>query len=209
MDNIPHGINKKMALKLLGISGSMTTSSYSLKALEFVLRDSKNFHGAEIGIFDLKKNKLPFYDPKLDEDPLITSLEKENIKKAKSMVHWADAIILTTPDYHGSMSGVLKNFLDYFWKEFTGKTFGYICTSYEKGLTVMEQMRTVVRQCYGWSMPYGISTSSHDFDKEGNITNPKLIPRLEMLSRDITYYGKIIRDQFLSDVSNSIKESYS
>jgi FMN reductase len=198
-----------MSIKLLGISGSMTTSSYSLKALEYVLNDAKNKYGSEIEIFDLKKNKLPFYDPKLDKDPLITGLEKENIKKAKLMVQWADAIVLTTPDYHGSMSGVLKNFLDYFWKEFTGKTFGYICTSYEKGLTVMEQMRTVVRQCYGWSMPYGISTSSHDFDKEGNIINPKLIPRLQMLSRDITHYGKIIRDQFLSDVSNGIKESYS
>ena len=198
-----------MSIKLLGISGSMTTSSYSLKALEYVLNDAKNTHGSETEIFDLKKNKLPFYDPKLDKDPLITGLEKENIKKAKLVVKWADAIVLTTPDYHGSMSGVLKNFLDYFWKEFTGKTFGYICTSYEKGLTVMEQMRTVVRQCYGWSMPYGISTSSHDFDKEGNIINPKLIPRLQMLSRDITHYGKIIRDQFLSDVSNRIKESYS
>lgn len=198
-----------MSIKLLGISGSMTASSYSLKALEYVLNDAKNTHGSEVEIFDLKKNKLPFYDPKPDNDSLITSLEKENIKKAKLMVQWADAIVLTTPDYHGSMSGVLKNFLDYFWKEFTGKTFGYICTSYEKGLTVMEQMRTVVRQCYGWSMPYGISTSSHDFDKEGNIINPKLIPRLQMLSRDITHYGKIIRDQFLSDVSNRIKESYS
>jgi FMN reductase len=198
-----------MAIKLLGISGSMTAKSYSLKALEYVLDNAKNIHGSEIEIFDLRKNKLPFYDPKLDEDPLITSLERENIKNAKLMVHWADAIILTTPDYHGSMSGVLKNFLDYFWKEFTGKTFGYICTSYEKGLTVMEQMRTAVRQCYGWSMPYGISTSSHDFDKEGNIINPKLISRLEMLSRDITCYGKIIRDQFLLDVSNKVKESYS
>jgi FMN reductase len=198
-----------MAIKLLGISGSMTTSSYSLIALEYVLNNAKNIYGSEIEVFDLKKNKLPFYDPKLDGDPLVTSSDKENIIKAKFMVQWADAIILATPDYHGSMSGVLKNFLDYFWKEFTGKTFGYICTSYEKGLTVMEQMRTVVRQCYGWSMPYGISTSSHDFDKEGNITNPKLITRLEMLSRDITHYGKIIRDQFISDVSNRIKESYS
>jgi NAD(P)H-dependent FMN reductase len=72
------------------------------------------------------------------------------------MVKWADAFILATPDYHGSMAGSMKNFLDYFWSEFAGKLFGYICSSHEKGLTVMDQMRTAVRQCYGWSMPYGI-----------------------------------------------------
>ncbi|MGI0050233.1 MAG: NADPH-dependent FMN reductase, partial [Nitrososphaeraceae archaeon] len=30
------------------------------------------------------------------------------------MVKWADAFILSTPDYHGSMAGSMKNFLDYF-----------------------------------------------------------------------------------------------
>ena len=103
-----------MSIKLLGISGSMTTSSYSLKALEFVLNDAKNTHGSEIEIFDLKKNKLPFYDPKLDKDPQITSLEKENIKKEKLMVRWADEMVLTTPNYNVSLSGELKISLTYF-----------------------------------------------------------------------------------------------
>src|SRR5918993_4081332 len=197
-----------MTIKLLGIAGSMRSNSYSFKALEHALKIAKNNYNAEINLFDLRKNRLPIYEPNLNHDQ-IQMAEKESLQMAKTLVKWADAIILTSPDYHGSMSGVLKNFLDYFWKEFSGKTFGYICASHEKGLTVMEQMRTVVRQCYGWSMPYGISTSSHDFDKEGNITNPKLITRLEMLSRDITHYGKIIRDQFILDVSNRIKESYS
>ena len=52
-------------------------------------------------------------------------------------VAWADAFVLVSPDYHGSMSSVMKNFLDHFWEEFAGKVFGYICTSHEKGLTVM------------------------------------------------------------------------
>ncbi len=73
----------------------------------------------------------------------------------------------------------------------------------------MEQMRTAVRQCYGWSMPYGISTSSDDFDDAGNITNKKTLLRIEMLSRDLVYYGKAIRNQFLTDASNKVKESYS
>lgn len=47
-----------MSIKLLGISGSMTTSSYSLKALEYVLNDAKNTHGSETEIFDLKKKQI-------------------------------------------------------------------------------------------------------------------------------------------------------
>ena len=197
-----------MTIKLLGIAGSMRSNSYSFKALDLALKTSKNNYHAEINLFDLRKNKLPIYEPNLDSDKIPTS-EKESLELANSLVRWADAIILTSPDYHGSMSGVLKNFLDFFWREFSGKTFGYICASHEKGLTVMEQMRTAVRQCYGWSMPYGISTSSYDFDSEGNLTNKKTILRIEMLSRDIVFYGKAIRDQFLSDTSNKVKESYS
>jgi NAD(P)H-dependent FMN reductase len=197
-----------MTIKLLGIAGSMRSNSYSFKALEHALKIAKNNYNAEINLFDLRKNRLPIYEPNLNHD-LIKTTEKESLQMANALVKWADAIILTSPDYHGSMSGVLKNFLDYFWKEFSGKTFGYICASHEKGLTVMEQMRTAVRQCYGWSMPYGISTSSDDFDDEGNITNKKTLLRLEMLSRDLVYYGKAIRNQFLTDASNKVKESYS
>ena len=197
-----------MTIKLLGIAGSMRSNSYSFKALEHALKIAKNNYNAEINIFDLRKNRLPIYEPNLNHDQIQT-IEKESLQMANTLVKWADAIILTSPDYHGSMSGVLKNFLDYFWKEFSGKTFGYICASHEKGLTVMEQMRTAVRQCYGWSMPYGISTSSDDFDDAGNIINKKTLLRIEMLSRDLVYYGKAIRNQFLTDASNKVKESYS
>ena len=198
-----------MTIKLLGIAGSMRSYSYSFKALDLALRIAKEKYNAEINLFDLRKNRLPIYEPNLKLDKIQSSEDRESLQMANTLVRWADAIILTSPDYHGSMSGVLKNFLDFFWKEFSGKTFGYICASHEKGLTVMEQMRTAVRQCYGWSMPYGISTSSNDFDPDGNITNQKTILRIEMLSRDIVFYGKAIRDQFLSDTSNKVKESYS
>src|SRR5919107_771608 len=196
-----------MTIKLLGIAGSMRSNSYSFKALEHALKIAKDNYNAEINLFDLRKNRLPIYEPNLNHDQIQTA-EKESLQMANTLVRWADAIILTSPDYHGSMSGVLKNFLDYFWKEFSGKTFGYICASHEKGLTVMEQMRTAVRQCYGWSMPYGISTSSDDFDMKGNIVNKKTLLRIEMLSRDITYYGKIIRDQFIRDFGSTEPDTF-
>ena len=111
--------------------------------------------------------------------------------------------VLASPDYHGSMSGVMKNFLDFFWSEFAGKTFGYICASHEKGLTVMDQMRTAVRQCYGWSMPYGISINSdQDFDNSGNLTNKDILSRIETISRDLVVYGSLIADQYKKDLNS-------
>ena len=112
------------------------------------------------------------------------------VRAVAAAVTWADAFLLSTPDYHGSMSGAMKNFLDYHWEEFAGKLFGYICASHEKGLTAMDQMRTAVRQCYGWSLPYGVSVhGDQDFDASGAMTNPRVAARLRMLARDLTVYG--------------------
>jgi FMN reductase len=188
--------------KILGIAGSLRINSNSTKALRIVLETASKKYFAETSIVNLREQVLPIFDPsnKSKSDQVVTTVTKEILK--------ADGYVLASPDYHGSMSGAIKNLLDYYWKEFAGKTFGYIVSSHEKGLTVMDQMRTAVRQCYGWSLPYGVSIhGDHDFASSGEITNNSLILRLEMLARDVVVYSKLLRDQFLRDVIN--KESFS
>lgn len=174
----------------------MRKESTSTRALKLTLDIINTNYDAEIQILDLRQTILPFlYYQEHDK--------KTEISIAEKMVKWADAFILSTPDYHGSMAGSMKNFLDYFWSDFAGKLFGYICSSHEKGLTVMDQMRTAVRQCYGWSMPYGISINGEkDFKTNGNIRNELLSQRIQMLARDIVIYGKLHRNQFLNDLSS-------
>src|SRR5215213_5607010 len=166
-----------MALKILGVGSSMRRNSYGTKALKFILDMTKKYD-TETHLLNLRETKLPLFDPdgSTEED---TSLSGE-LRKITDYVIWADAFVLVSPDYHGSMSGVMKNFLDYHWEEFSGKVFAYVCASHEKGLTAMDHMRTAVRQCYGWSLPYGVSLhSSQDFDAAtGAITNPRLEHRL-------------------------------
>ena len=188
-----------MTFKVLGVGSSLREGASSTVALSIAL-DFVKKQGAETRLLDLKQTPLPLYDPTEDK----SSLE---IKKAKDDVIWSDALILATPDYHGSMSGAMKNFLDYFWTEFAGKTFGYICASHEKGLTAMDQMRTAVRQCYGWSIPYGISVSDSDDFVNGKITT-KLESRLDMLTRDLVVYGDIIRQQFVRDLDSTSSNTF-
>ena len=188
-----------MTLKVLGVGSSMREGSFSTATLKIVLDMSKK-DGIETRLLDLQKTQLPMLYSKENET--------DEIKQVKDAVKWADAFILATPDYHGSMSGPMKNFLDYFWSDFAGKLFGYICASHEKGLTTMDQMRTAVRQCYGWSMPYGVSINGDEDFENGEIKNAQLKARLTMLLRDLTVYGESIRRQFLNDLKNDVSDTF-
>jgi FMN reductase len=171
--------------------------------------DEAEKYKTDTQILDLRQVNLPLYDASaLNESG--TNNNNNDIEKVSNALKWADSIILSSPDYHGSMSGAIKNFLDYFWEEFAGKTFGYIVASHEKGLTVADQMRTAIRQCYGWSMPYNISINGEkDFNSNREIVNSALVNRIKILARDLSVYGRLIRNQFLEDVANKdISETY-
>jgi FMN reductase len=192
------------SLNVLGVSSSMREGSFGTRTVKIVL-DTAQKYEAKTRLLELRKIEMPLFNP--DSDSSIQSDMK--LQKVTNDVNWADAYILVSPDYHGSISGAMKNFLDYYWEEFAGKTFGYICTSHEKGLTVMDQMRTAVRQCYGWSLPYGISVNGQeDFNKVGEVTNSLLDKRLRMLARDLVVYGKLIRGQFLQDLSSDVIDTF-
>lgn len=190
-----------MAVKILGVSGSMRADSNSVRALRVVL-DAAEARGAETRLLDLYEIDLPVYRPQDAPDT-------GGALAADAAVNWAEALVLASPDYHGSMSGATKNFLDYFWEEFAGKLFGYLCASHERGLTVMDQMRTAVRQCYGWSLPYGVAVHpKEDFDQTTGVYSPAVTRRLQMLARDITVYGELITAQFRRDLAGDAADTF-
>jgi FMN reductase len=188
----------KTTFNVLGVAGSTRRGSYSTQALRIALEYAKK-QGAEVRMIEVAK--LPLYDP--------NAPASKEVEQAAEAVSWADAFVLASPDYHGSMSGALKNFLDHFYEEFAGKLFGYIVASHEKGLTVMDQMRTAVRQCYGWSMPYGVSVNGpQDFAAAGELTNARLSKRMQMMARDLVVYGSLLNGQFLRDLGSSEQDTF-
>jgi len=187
----------KTTFNVLGVAGSTRRGSYSTQALKIALEHAKK-QGAEVRLLEIAN--MPLYDPNAP-----ASKEVEVVAKA---VSWADAFIIASPDYHGSMSGALKNFLDHFYEEFAGKIFGFIVASHEKGLTVMDQMRTAVRQCYGWSIPYGVSVNGPQDFTGGELVNARLSKRMQMMARDLVVYGKLLNSQFLRDLGSSEQDTF-
>jgi FMN reductase len=183
------------AINVLGVAGSTRPSSYSTKALKIALAAAEQ-KGAQVRLLELADGNVPFYSPSASVPDRILH-----------DVSWANAFILASPDYHGSMSGTLKNFLDFFYEEFAGKVFGYVVASHEKGLTVMEQMRTAVRQCYGWSLPYGVSINGEQ-DFNAGAPSARVDQRLKMMARDLVVYGSLIQVQFARDIANTDADTF-
>lgn len=104
-----------MALKVLGISGSLRTGSYNRKALQIAKKMAAEL-GAEVSEIDLKELNLPLYDGDIEAQGL-----SESVKKLKSAIEAADVLLIASPEYNYSISGALKNALD--WASRSGNSF--------------------------------------------------------------------------------------
>lgn len=180
-------------LRVMAVMGSLQHRSITRVVIRAAAQQLEEA-GCRVDTLDLLAEPLELFNP--DQ-----SRSRAGYAPIRQRVLHADAFLLGTPDYHGGPSGVLKNFLDHFWHEFSGKLFGTLVASHEKGLTVTDQLRTIIRQCYGWTLPYGVSFSEKVDVAEGEIISDALRNRLLMLTRDLRVYGKLIASQRAQDLS--------
>jgi NAD(P)H-dependent FMN reductase len=181
-------------LKILAVVGSTHASSVTRLVVTKAAEDLRAA-GCEVDMLDLSKEALALFNVE-------TAYSQPGFAALKTRVEQADVFILGTPDYHGSISSVLKNFLDHFWREFAGKLFATIVASHEKGLTVTDQLRTVARQCYAWSLPYGVAFAEKQDVADGQIISEAFQSRLEMFVRDIRIYGELLAKQRHHDLAS-------
>ena len=182
-------------LNVMAVIGSLHEKSVTKVAVKFVadgLRDA----GCTVDVLDLAKEQLPLVNTD-------TSFTADYYGPLKERVLAADVFVLGTPDYHGSISGAMKNFLDHFWKEFTGKLFAPMVASHEKGLTVHDQLHTIARQCYAWSLPYAVSFMEKEDVANGEIVSDKFRDRLTMMIRDVQVYGRLLAAQRRADLAGT------
>ncbi|HWX20361.1 MAG TPA: NADPH-dependent FMN reductase [Candidatus Binatia bacterium] len=182
-------------LNVLAVVGSLQRGSVTRAVIHYVTERLRS-SGCAVDVLDFLKEPLALYNPD-------TAHYLAGYAELQGRVDRADVIVLGTPDYHGSLSGATKNFLDHFWHEFAGKLFATIVASHEKGLTVTDQLRTIARQCYAWTLPYGVSFADDMDVKDGQIVSDSLEKRLEMLIRDARVYGELLARQRRTDLGGS------
>ena len=184
------------ALKVLAVIGSLHKNSVTRTVVRHAAQQLEAL-GCSVDVLDFEHEPLALYNPD-------SAHEGPAYAKLRTRVEHADVILLGTPDYHGSISSATKNFLDHFWREFTGKLFATIVASHDKGLTVTDQLRTVARQCYAWTLPYAVSfVEGQDVMKDGRMAGDAFKQRMEMMVRDIRVYGGLLAKQRHADLKGT------
>lgn len=169
-------------VKVVGIVGSLRTDSYSALALQEAINRVKDL-GAEVEILDLRDMTLPFCDGG-SEYP-----DYPDVEVLRDKVKAADGLILATPEYHGSVSGVLKNALDLMsFEHLSDKVTGLISVlGGQSNSNALNDLRIIVRWVHGWVIPEQIAVGQawQAFDSEGKVKDEKLSQRFDGFAKSL------------------------
>jgi FMN reductase len=173
-------------LQVIGISGSLRRGSFTRMALEIALQGAEEM-GAETQVIDLVDYELTFLDGRDGPYP-------EGVQRLRSDVQRAQGIILGTPEYHGGMSGVIKNALDLMgFDQFGGKMLGLIGVSGGElgAVNALNSLRTIGRTLHAWVVPQQviIPKAWKIFNEDGSLDDEALQERLKEVGREVARFA--------------------
>lgn len=179
-----------MALRVLGICGSMKPNSSTAFVINYAL-DAAKEAGAQTEFYDISEHHLPFCDGRDDE-----STYPPQVQELKNLVKSSQGMIIGTPEYHNSFTGSLKNALDLCSvEEFEHKMVGIIGVA-GGGMgaaNAITHLRAVMRGVSAWVIPHqvSISHSGKIFSVNGGLSDELLQKRLHKLGTDVTKYARL------------------
>lgn len=169
-------------VKIVGINGSLRAESYSAQALEVAATRVKAL-GADMEILDLRTLNLPFCHGGDDYS------DYPDVARLCQTVKEADGLILATPEYHGSVSGVLKNALDLMgFEELTGKVTGLISVlGGQPNSNALNDLRVIMRWVHAFVIPDQVAIGQvwKAFDSEGKLVDQKLSQRFDQFAQSL------------------------
>ena len=175
-------------IRVIAINGSLREGSYTRMALVTALKGAAEV-GAITQLVDLDEYDLPFATGKVDK-----STAPPGLLRLRAEVRAAQGIILGTPEYHSSLSGVLKNALDLMsFDEFEGKMIGLIGLSGGRmgAINALNTLRTISRSLHAWVIPEQISISEawNAFEPNGRLRDRDLEQRVLDVGRYVTRFA--------------------
>jgi FMN reductase len=173
-------------VRVAGLGGSLREESTSRTALQVALEGAAA-SGADTELIWVRDLDLPLYTDEHVPPPAAHQLAKT--------VYQADALIWSSPTYHGSVSGAFKNALDWLIllaendpPYLSDKPVGLVTTAGGvQGLQAVNTMEFIARSLRGWSVPLvlPVAQSWQSFDPDGHLKDEAVAVQLRKLGAEV------------------------
>jgi FMN reductase len=195
-------------VRVVGLGGSLREESTSRTALQTAL-DGVQAAGAQPRMIPIRELGLPMYSPEQVVPPAARELAET--------VYSCDALIWSTPTYHGSVSGSFKNALDWLIllaerdpPYLTNKPVGLVATAGGvQGLQSVNSMDFIVRALRGWSVPMvlPVAQSWQTFDPDGRLVDEMVAVQLRELGGEVVRAARQFQAEGTCDYADSAQFS--
>nr|WP_133901220.1 NAD(P)H-dependent oxidoreductase [Actinophytocola oryzae] len=172
---------------VVGIGGTGRPGSTTERALELALASAEG-DGAEVHLLGgAFLSALPLYLPQhVHRDG--------NARELLSLVARADGVVVASPSYHGGVSALVKNALDYLedLREdcrpyLDGRAVGCVVTSagWQAGGATLAALRSIVHALRGWPTPLGVTLNTTERPLDGD----RPVAQLHLVGRQVVQFA--------------------
>ncbi|MEM8806599.1 MAG: NADPH-dependent FMN reductase [Cyanobacteria bacterium P01_G01_bin.38] len=183
-------VQKGDGVKIVAISGSLRPGAYSYQALQQATRRLEAL-GATVEVLDLRSLTLPFCNGGDDYG------DYPDVARLRAAVKAADGLVLATPEYHGSVSGVLKNALDLLsFEHLDSKVAGGISVlGGQSNNNALNDLRVILRWVHAWVIPEQIAIGQawKAFGEDGKLKDEKLAERFDRFAESLVRNTRKLR----------------
>jgi len=174
-------------IKVLAFAGSLRSGSFNKKLVQAAAQIARKA-GAEVTVVDLRDFNMSLYDGDDEADSGIP----EGALRFKQVISSHDALLISAPEYNSSISGVLKNAIDWASRKgpgeaplqsLSGKVAGLLSASPGGlgGVRGLVTVRSILSNLNLLVIPeqFALVRSHEAFDESGNLKDPKQMAAVE------------------------------
>lgn len=193
-------------MKVAIILGSVRMGRQTHKAA-YYLKKALNKQSVETDLIDLAEEPLPVLEERAGYHPD----PPKHVLQIGERLDEADAILLISPEYHGSISGALKNALDYYWSEFQKKPIGVVTTSAGKfgGINASSHLQHIILSLGAYPMPLKLLVPGiHEaFDDTFKPQNEQIVKSTDKFLDEFLWFTDALHQKKVNERTYSEKKN--
>ncbi len=175
---------------IVGLGGTLRRRSVTEQVLTYCL-DAGGNRGARTRAFTARELRLPMYTP-------------QRQRRSVRVIAWldalraADGLVIVSPGYHGGVSGLIKNALDYAEDlrdderpYLDGRAVGCVtcAAGWQATITTLVALRSIVHALRAWPTPLGVALNSElQLSAEG-VSDPAVRSQLDLLAGQVVDFA--------------------